>query len=126
VSDLAGKTVRVAVEPSGSERDKKLEPTPRDFFVISALQIGQCGTASDTFMLAAVLCVARNGFRRPECSAFSLSHYKGIPTTRIRMAQRMITVVGIRYGMFGVTTIRRRQANELLSNSFPFLCSEMT
>ena len=72
------------------------EPRRASLFTISALQIGQCGTVSNELVLAADFCVWRL-FRdermtriRPR-SAFSLSQYNGIPTTRIRMAQTMIT-----------------------------------
>ena len=100
MSDMAGEAARVAVERVGTSEIQKLEPLrePRraSLFTISALQIGQCGTVSDESVLAADFCAwrlsrAERMTRMRPRSAFSLSQYKGIPTTKMRIATKTNT-----------------------------------
>ena len=60
---MAGKAARAAVERVGTSEIQKVEPLrePRraSLLTISALQIGECGTVSNEFVLAADFCVWR-------------------------------------------------------------------
>jgi hypothetical protein len=72
-----------------------LDPRRASLFTISALQTGQRETPSDESILTADFCVWRFSSkeriaRMRERPTFTRSQTNGIPTTMIRMAQRMI------------------------------------